>query len=934
MKHAKGIVVLMLMVFISVCPPGIIAKADSPDASFEGEGTSDCPYLIQNYEDLSKLQERVNTGEQFAGVYFVQTNDIDLKDRPWEPIGDGRDGNSFWGIYNGNGYSIKNIYVKQARQSGGLFGRLGGQVVNLRIESGNIYGDVCGSIAAESVGNNAVIANCINEAALYGNYVGGIAGDFYEGVIANCINFGHIQGTYGYGITAVDCDVKIYSCYVTEHEIAPSGIAPFKSAAVGQDYITSDKFAMKFSLTAAISRWLFLGDLNIDLLEWDCNPEPVYGSAHGITDLVYCINYFLLPSLFILLCVIYAIRYIKLKKQFREIYKKQMYAISIIFGILSFFVDTALFAKGLHTLHAGSFIFIILCNCICFISVLCVVRWYGTGLRKPSLSLLLVIAIAMLVELMQFNHIPRYDANIYYGSLIKGVDLFHLDFISYIGAFNCWKWAQGVALLIAPFEFLLYRKIIGVYIADVLVTVVTICILHWLLKKIYPALTDTAASLYCFMFVFSPYIIGLFTYLDMDWHVAFFSIWLVAAVIAENDYLIAFSGFLLSFTKITGFAFYVFFLLVYAAVNIAGANERTFFHSLRKWWSCKRVLLWITPACMFLFILKYGDYLTSQSFYGTYVSDSMIKLFDANQMMNTTLHTFVFGFRWVLALMMLVSPVLYFIKKKKIITDAKLSYVFTLYVCFISLFVLLAIYRSDANCPRYTTIFSAIYILLLPFFADMLIPQKTVRTLLTVGIGLLLFVQTFWTIDPSIMLYADSVDTGVKRIYKLTYKNDNRSGMNLVSGIAGQYPVIGDVYVYNLEYSYYDNLLQQALSQMDFSENSNILVLDISLYELNINGRNYGGGESYKIYWDEKNKKRTFVQSGNILLNVKQVYSENILNAANDDLFFGTGFYLIIPGRIEQDDVIDKFIDAGYKVTAQENIKNIYGSLTLYGFSR
>lgn len=933
MKYVKRIVVLIFIIFILAFFPSIVVDADSMDTLFEGKGTSDSPYIIQNYEDILKLQKYVNEGNQFSGVYFVQTNDIDLNNKPWNPIGNGHDGNSFWGIYNGNGHCIKNIYVKQSQQFAGLFGHLGGQVVNLRIESGNIYGDVCGSIAAKSVGNNAVIANCINNASLYGNYVGGIAGNFYEGVIANCINFGHIQGTYFYGITAVDCDVKIYSCYVTEHEIAPSGIAPSESATVGQNYITSQKFAIKFSITAAISRWLFLGDFNIDLLEWDCNPEPVYSNAHGITNLVYCINYFLLPSLLILLCIVYIARFIKLKKQFSVIYKKQIYAISIILSIISFFVDTALFTKGLHTLHIGNSIFIILCNCMCLTSILCIIRWYRPKLRKPPFSLLFVIAIMIIVELMQFNNIPRYDSNIYYGSLIKSVDLFNLDLITYIGAFNCWKWAQGLCLLIAPFEFLLYRKIIGVYIANIIITIVTICILFWLLKRIYPALTDIAASLYCFAFAFSPYIIGLFSYLDMDWHIAFFSIWLVAATIAENDYLIAFSGFLLSFTKITGLAFYVFFLLIYALVKIASEKDLTFFASLCKWWSFKRLLLWIIPACMFLLILKYGEYLTSQSFYGTYVSDSMIKLFDINQIMNTTLHTFVFGFRWIFALMMLVSPILYFIKKKTI-PNEKLSYVIILYTCFILLFILLTIYKSDASCPRYTTFFSAIYILLLPFFVEMIIPKKLLRIFFIIGIGLLLFVQTFWTIDPSITLYANSIDTGVKKIYKLAYRNDNRSGMNLVSGIAGQYPVIGDVYAYNLEYSYYDNLLQQALSQMDFSENNDILVLDISLYELNINGRNYGGSENYKIFWDEKNKKRTFVQSGNKELNVKQIYSENILNAQNDDLFVGTGFYLIVSARIEPGNVINKFIDAGYKLTSQENIKNIYGSLTLYSFSK
>ena len=43
---------------------------------------------------------------------------------------------------------------------------------------------------------------------------------------------------------------------------------------------------------------------------------------------------------------------------------------------------------------------------------------------------------------------------------------------------------------------------------------------------------------------------------------------------------------------------------------------------------------------------------------------------------------------------------------------------------------------------------------------------------------------------------------------------------------------------------------------MDFSKTKNVFILDIIDYEINISGRNYGGANCYKIYWDDKNKKR------------------------------------------------------------------------------
>ena len=84
--------------------------------------------------------------------------------------------------------------------------------------------------------------------------------------------------------------------------------------------------------------------------------------------------------------------------------------------------------------------------------------------------------------------------------------------------------------------------------------------------------------------------------------------------------------------------------------------------------------------------------------------------------------------------------------------------------------------------------------------------------------------QTFWTTDPSIILYADSINTGKKEIYKLAYKSDKRAGMNIVSGVDGKYPILGDLYAYNLEYSFYDDLLDRAFKKIGFFKNKKCIL--------------------------------------------------------------------------------------------------------------
>ena len=570
--------IFFLLTVISVCML-MCLNVHAKSEDFTGKGTGKEPYLIQNCEDLYHLRDLVNEGETFQGIYFRQTCDIDLKSEKWEPIGNTSGGKSFWGIYDGNGYGISKLYIAEQGHAG-LFGSLGGKVVNLKIISGHIEGRVAGAIAGQAVGENAVIANCINYANICGNSAAGIAGEFYQGTIANCINKGTISGDTSYGIVAIDNDVKVYSSYSVNYELAPKGIVAAKSAVVTTQYLSTEKFAVKNSITAAIAKWLFLGTDDVELLEWENNGNLTYKRTGVITFLAYMINFMLLP---LLLCCVFLMLVHKYRKDRKNIYQNNKYFINAIFIIsiiVSYFCDIFIFVKGTTVLHFGNILFVILVNLCSILFGKIIFQNKSSSKIKIPFSLLLVIGVVIVVELLQFNNVPRYDANIYYGSLVRATKLFNLDFLSFLGAFNCWKWAQGLALFAAPLEAVLPGRIIGVYIANLVITVITLCILHWLIKKIYLDITNFQASMISLLFAFSPYIVGLFSYIDMDWNVTFFAVWFLAAVIKGNDLLISFTGFLLSFTKITGFAFYVFFLFAYMIIDVSIKIKNPFLNSL------------------------------------------------------------------------------------------------------------------------------------------------------------------------------------------------------------------------------------------------------------------------------------------------------------------------------------------------------------------
>jgi hypothetical protein len=177
-----------------------------------GSGSLEDPFIINSLEDLIALRDSVNSGTSFEGFNFLQTSNIDLgKSNLWIPIGEFGSGNYFYGTYDGGSNQIINLNFGSCKiinsNNGGLFGTLGGQVLNLGIESGRIEGDYVGSIASHSIGDRAAIINCYNKATIIGSgRAGGICDNFTGGSVINCINYGNVSAAESAQIISYNAD--------------------------------------------------------------------------------------------------------------------------------------------------------------------------------------------------------------------------------------------------------------------------------------------------------------------------------------------------------------------------------------------------------------------------------------------------------------------------------------------------------------------------------------------------------------------------------------------------------------------------------------------------------------------------------------------------------------------------------------------------------
>lgn len=218
--------------------------------------------LIQDVKGLRELAECVNGGNALTGKKIILTENIDLKNEEWTPIGTGS--SPFKGTFDGNGKTISNLKVSGTQENStdnnyhGLFGEIMSPAVlkGITIQNADVSGSLyvsalCGYGYTGTIDNCKVTGNVTITAWWYagaingdgyaqisncnvyvsdsssitatGSYVGGIVGYHGEGsiTITNCYSnidvtgFSYVGGITGiahFGNTISDCTAE---CSVT-----------------------------------------------------------------------------------------------------------------------------------------------------------------------------------------------------------------------------------------------------------------------------------------------------------------------------------------------------------------------------------------------------------------------------------------------------------------------------------------------------------------------------------------------------------------------------------------------------------------------------------------------------------------------------------------------------------------------------------------------
>lgn len=203
LRGVQKVVLLILMLFMISLMTVNNVEAGKDFAG--GSGTEKDPYLVETAEHLDNVRHYL--GKQFGPrFHFKQVADIDLSNiwyyHNFSPIGTWDPFEPFWGIYDGNGYSIKNLCIDY-RTDGvqGLFGCSHGEIKNVVLENARVRGeDRVGGLVGF---NRGLIKNCRAESHIGDSTwtkfaVGGLVGrNSLYGIIEDSYATGKVEGHWG-----------------------------------------------------------------------------------------------------------------------------------------------------------------------------------------------------------------------------------------------------------------------------------------------------------------------------------------------------------------------------------------------------------------------------------------------------------------------------------------------------------------------------------------------------------------------------------------------------------------------------------------------------------------------------------------------------------------------------------------------------------------
>lgn len=600
---------------------------------------------------------------------------------------------------------------------------------------------------------------------------------------------------------------------------------------------------------------------------------------------------------------------------------KSFSSLAFINFIFAVFFDSVFIYNGFKIKHLESVVYLVCFNLMFVVFTILAIKKRKKA-ERPRLDfkafvgeyypITLVVIFSAVLAILNFDTVAVYDAHLYYGSFITGIDLFEMTARTAIGALNLWNHSFiGTSLFLVPFECMNIGNMTGTYTATLLLFSATLFVLYAYLRDMFKGSSKWFITFCVAVFAFMPYSHCLITYFCPDFYLELYLIWLLYAYKKDNQLMVAFSGFLLCFTKEAGAMIYgavVLFLFISEVLSRYGFKDFSWLKP--KNLPFGRFILWLTPAIMCIGTFKLQNILQLQVFEA---SGTLSFGFTKYNIIIQSLITFVYGFRWIVLVLFAAAILVKLVHREsdgkstlfKFTKEYKLA-VISLALGILALNAIFSV-LSLSHCPRYTTPMNVLYVILFAYsIAVIFSNSEAKKTVAAFVMTVLLGIQMYVTIDPIVKSVSSGIVVGEDKIYNVASVKNRDAGFFE--------DCIGDYFVYNNEYTAQPQLADTVLRSLQPQNDVTILVYDTYYYEYHI------GGLQYRIFWDKEKLKQTYRTNDNTIF-----VGSATLNPEDISSELGEYVYVMIPARNNYDKAISQFAECGYEIDYATGVDSFYG---------
>lgn len=550
---------------------------------------------------------------------------------------------------------------------------------------------------------------------------------------------------------------------------------------------------------------------------------------------------------------------------------------------------------------------------------------YMKAAPKIDTYTLIILGVCLIMRLPMFTQLQRWDGGVYYAVLHEAGAAFNFTFDS---VWNNFRLASHPTFSYTFFmligEFLFPAKVTGVLLVTLVMTAAALVFIYRMLRGYWCRMPDFPALIFTLIISVIPLFMGTSSYVNVDYTLVLFFIFLTYAEYREQKIMMAFWTVALMLNKETGWIIVAGYYIVYLiklwmsakSKKIAGKIAIVFSDGI-----VRVMVVGILVVCAYMIRQGgltgwYGVGTTSSLFVsGETIAQKGLGVnafgFYPAYIFHRLAQIFVLNFMWIPTLIIIISSVIIIRKpKKKRKTIRNVSGMAGALI----LFVLFSIFYVAEALSRYT-VFSTVTLWLLALILLYFVLSPMLSGEMMMGIStvmaVILLIQNFIYIDPLSNLIFDKIPSG--------------KGAILSTNMNASY--YGDSLVNSYRYAYLDKLLDKMLADAEYSEEKQIVLWSGSEDQSFISTM-----FSYYLGWDTEKEKRVIIaedtlQSETAVIPLNTITMEEIQQGV--ELRKETILYFL-PYYERDEEAYLAPLRAYYQISERKEISNWGGSLAYY----